>query len=270
MMESAGKNGQLVIIGGREDHDGDCKILREFVHYAGGTEANLAILTAATRDPRKAAEDYLRVFRRLDVKNIQIIDTNRREDGENPEHLKIIEESTGAFFTGGDQSRIIELLKGTKLDDLLHERHREGMVIGGTSAGAAMMPDMMIVDGDSDTNPRMDAVIMGEGMGFLPSVVIDQHFAQRGRLGRLVTALLKEPAILGLGIDEDTAVIVDGDELTVIGRGAVTVIDDSEAVYDNLAELSRDEAIAVCGVKLHILPHGFRFNLKTRQPISRF
>lgn len=142
-----------------------------------------------------------------------------------------------------------------------------GIVIGGTSAGAAMMPDMMIIEGDSETNPRVDVVAMGPGMGFLPGVVIDQHFAQRGRLGRLVSALLLQPAVLGFGIDENTAIVVTGDEFEVIGESAVTVIDESEKTHDNLDGLLKDEGLAICGVKLHILPHGYRFNLKTRQPV---
>lgn len=266
-MESTRNSGQLVIIGGAEDKEGDCKILREFVRCAGGNQAKIAVLTAATSEPREAGEDYIRVFERLGVEDVRVLNTIHREDADDPETLKIIEEATGAFFTGGDQALIIEYIKGTKLDTLLHQRQAEGMVIGGTSAGAAMMPDMMIVEGDSETNPRLDAVEMGPGMGFLHSVVIDQHFAQRGRLGRLISALLQEPAILGFGIDEDTAVIVDGDELTVVGHGAVTVVDESEATYDNLDDLLKDEAMAVCEIKLHILPQGFRFNLKTRKPV---
>lgn len=266
-MKSTGHQGQLVIIGGAEDKEGDCKILREFVRCAGGTEAKIAVLTAATSEPREAGEDYVRVFERLGVEDVRVLNTTHKEDADAPEPLKIIEEATGAFFTGGDQALIIEYIKDTKLDTLLHQRQIEGLVIGGTSAGAAMMPDMMIVEGDSETNPRMDAVEMGPGMGFLHSVVIDQHFAQRGRLGRLISALLQQPAILGFGIDEDTAVIVDGDELTVVGRGAVTVVDESEATYDNLDDLLKDEAMAVCGIKLHILPQGFHFNLKTRKPV---
>jgi cyanophycinase len=242
--------------------------LREFVRCAGGTDAKIAVLTAATSEPREYGEDYIRVFERLGVREVTVLNTIHKDDGDDPKNLKILEEATAAFFTGGDQARIIEYIKGTKLDTLLHERHREGMVVGGTSAGAAMMPDLMIIEGDSQTNPRMDAVEMGPGMGFLPSVVIDQHFAQRGRLGRLISALLQQPANLGFGIDEDTAIIVDGDELKVVGRGAVTVVDESEATYNNLDELLKDEAMAVCGVKLHILPQGFRFNLKTRKPVS--
>ncbi len=267
MMESTRNPGQLVIIGGAEDKEGDCKVLREFVRCAGGTRAKIAVLTAATTDPREAGEDYIRVFERLGVEDVRVLNTIHREDADDPEALKIIEEATGAFFVGGDQAYIIEHVKGTKLDTLLHQRNREGMVIGGTSAGAAIMPDLMIIEGDSETNPRMDAVEMGPGMGFLHSVVIDQHFAQRGRLGRLISALLQQPANLGFGIDEDTAVIVDGEELRVVGRGAITVVDETEATYNNLEELLKDEAIAVCGVKLHILPQGFRFNLKTRKPV---
>jgi cyanophycinase len=266
-MESRKEQGQLVIIGGAEDKEGDCKILREFIRCAGGTQAKIAILTAATSEPREAGENYVEVFERLGVEDVRILHTTNREDGDDPEILKMIEEATGAFFTGGDQARIIEYIKGTKLDTLLHQRNQEGMVIGGTSAGAAMMPDFMIIEGDSETNPCINTVDMGEGMGFLHSVVIDQHFAQRGRLGRLISALLQQPAILGFGIDEDTAIIVDGDEFTVVGNGAVTVVDESEATYNNLDKLLNDEAMAVFGVKLHILPKGLRFNLKTRKPV---
>jgi cyanophycinase len=140
-------------------------------------------------------------------------------------------------------------------------------VIGGTSAGAAMMPDEMIVGGASVSNPSVGAVRMGPGMGFLPGIVIDQHFAQRGRLGRLLAALVLQPAVVGLGIDEDTAIIVTGDEFKVVGSGAITVVDETTATHNNLEGLLKDEPIALCHVKLHILPHGYRFNLKTHQPL---
>lgn len=266
-MEGNSNRGQLVIIGGAEDKEGDCTVLREFVRCAGGTKAKIAVMTAATSLPGEVGEDYIRVFERLGVESVRVVDTDRRDDAERAENLKIVEEATGAFFTGGDQARIIEYIKGTKLDELLHKRNADGMVVGGTSAGAAMMPDVMIVEGDSETNPRADIVEMGVGMAFLPGVVIDQHFAQRGRLGRLIAALVQQPVVLGFGIDEDTGIVVDGDEVKVIGRGSVTVVDESGATYNNLDEVLKDEAIAVCGIKLHVLPHGFSFNLKTRQPI---
>jgi cyanophycinase len=267
-MEGNSNRGQLVIIGGAEDREGDCNVLREFVRCAGGTKAKIVVMTAATSLPGEVGEDYIRIFERLGVESVRVVDTDRREDSERPENLEIIQEATGAFFTGGDQARIIEYIKGTKLDELLHKRNAEGMVVGGTSAGAAMMPDVMIVEGDSETNPRADAVDMGVGMGFLPGIVIDQHFAQRGRLGRLIAALVQQPAVLGFGIDEDTAIVVDGDLVRIIGSGSVTVVDESGATYNNLDEVLKDEAIAVCGIKLHVLPHGFSFNLKTRQPMT--
>ena len=266
-MASSENQGKLLIIGGAEDKEGDCKILREFLRCAGGTKAHIVIMTAATSLPGEVGDNYIRVFERLGAEDVRVLDTQTPEDANNPEYLEAIEQATGIFFTGGDQARIISCLKDTKLDAAMHKRYSEGIIIGGTSAGAAMMPDMMIIEGDSETNPRVDVVAMGPGMGFLPGVVIDQHFAQRGRLGRLVTALLLQPAVLGFGIDENTAILVSGDELEVIGENAVTVIDESEKLHDNIDGRLKDEGLAICGAKLHILPHGYRFNLKTRQPV---
>jgi cyanophycinase len=266
-MASNEVQGKLLIIGGAEDKEGDCKILREFLRCAGGTKAHIVIMTAATSLPGEVGDNYIRVFERLGAEDVRVVDTQRPEDANNPDYLEAIEQATGIFFTGGEQARIISCLKDTKLDAAMHKRYSEGIIIGGTSAGAAMMPDMMIIEGDSETNPRVDVVAMGPGMGFLPNVVIDQHFAQRGRLGRLVTALLLQPAVLGFGIDENTAILVSGDELEVIGESAVTVIDESEKLHDNIEGRLKDEGLAICGAKLHILPHGYRFNLKTRQPV---
>ncbi|MBD1829782.1 cyanophycinase [Microcoleus vaginatus GB1-A2] len=266
-MASSENQGKLLIIGGAEDKEGDCKILREFLRCAGGTKARLVIMTAATSLPGEVGDNYIRVFERLGAEDVRVVDTQTPEDASNSDYLEAIEQATGIFFTGGDQARIISCLKDTKLDAAMHKRFSEGIIIGGTSAGAAMMPDMMIIEGDSETNPRVDVVAMGPGMGFLPGVVIDQHFAQRGRLGRLVTALLLQPAVLGFGIDENTAILVSGDELEVIGESAVTVIDESEKLHDNIEGRLKDEGLAICGAKLHILPHGYRFNLKTRQPV---
>lgn len=267
-MASSETRGQLVIIGGAEDKEGDCKILREFVRRAGGTKARIVVMTVATELPREVGENYIKVFERLGVEDVRIVDTVTREDASSSTYLEAINKATGVFFTGGDQARITSILKDTELDAAIHKRYQEeGIVVGGTSAGAAMMPDMMIVEGDSETNPRVDVVEMGPGMGFLPGVVIDQHFLQRGRLGRLISALAQQPAVLGFGIDENTAVVVNGNELEVVGAGAVTVVDESEATHSNVGEILKDEALAVCGARLHILPDGYRFNLKTRKPI---
>ena len=260
-------SGQLVIIGGAEDKEGDCKILREFVRCAGGTKARIVVMTAATELPREVGENYIRVFERLGAEDVRIVDTVTREDASSSTGIEAIQKSTGVFFTGGDQARITSILKDTEIDALIHKRYAEGIVIGGTSAGAAVMPEMMIVEGDSETHPRVEVAEMGPGMAFLPGVAIDQHFAQRGRLGRLLSALAQEPVVLGFGIDENTAMVVNGNEFEVIGEGAITVIDVADITHSNLDDLLKDEALAICGAKLHILPQGYRFNLKTRKPI---
>ncbi len=266
-MATAQQLGKLVIIGGAEDRQGECVVLREFVRAAGGVNAKIAVMTAATGFPQEVGAEYTEVFERLGAESVYVVHTEHRDDADCKKAIREIEQSTGIFFTGGDQSRIVDFIKGSPLGDAIHQRHEQGAVIGGTSAGAAMMPDEMIVGGASVSHPTVDAVRMGPGMGFLPGVVVDQHFAQRGRLGRLLTALVLQPAVLGIGIDEDTGIIVDGDEFEVVGSGAITVVDESAATHNNLDSLLKDEAIAVCDVKLHILPHGYRFNLKTHQPI---
>jgi len=263
----AQKHGQLVIIGGAEDKEGDCKILREFLRRAGSMEARIVVMTVATGLPGEVGAQYVDIFERLGVGEVKVVDTERREDGSDSRALDLINKATGVFFTGGNQARITDLLKGTEVDALLHKRFTEGLVIAGTSAGAAMMPDMMIVEGEPETNPRVDVVRMEPGMGFMPNVAIDQHFAQRGRLGRLIAALVQQPVVLGFGIDENTAIAVDGNEIEVIGDGSITVIDVSSIDHCNLNELLKDEPVALAGAKLHILPHGYRFDIEKRSVI---
>ncbi|MGC1308404.1 MAG: cyanophycinase [Phormidesmis sp.] len=266
---SGNRNGQLIIIGGAEDRSEECQILREFIRCAGGLTAKIVVMTVATELPREVGDDYIQTFERLGVEDIRILDTVRRDDTHSNSALESIQKATGVFFTGGDQARIVDTLKGTEIDKLLHQRFEEGLVIAGTSAGAAMMPDMMIVEGDADTNPKVNVVEMGPGMGFLPNIAIDQHFAQRGRIGRLLSAMAQQSINLGFGIDENTAIIVSGNLVKVVGEGAVTVVDMANLAHTNLSEILRDEDLALCGVNLHILPDGYGFNLDTRSPIVK-
>ncbi|PSB29524.1 cyanophycinase [Stenomitos frigidus] len=266
-MNSIQKRGKLVIIGGAEDKEGDCLILREFVRCAGGSKARIVVFTAASSDPQAVGENYVRVFKRIGVEDVQVLHTRDRDDVDSHQGLDFVKQATGVFFTGGNQARIVDIIKGTKLDTLIHDRYAEGLVVGGTSAGAAMMPDKMIVEGEGETEPTLKVAEMDDGLGFLSKVVIDQHFAQRGRLGRLLSALIQDPSFLGFGIDEDTAIVVSGDELKVVGSGSVTVLMESESGYNNLSDLREDESMAIFDVKLHILPHGYRFNLKALKPL---
>lgn len=257
-------HGCLIIIGGAEDKEGECKILREFVRRSGGLQARIVIMTVATGSPGEVGDRYIDIFRRLGVEDVRAVDTTRREDASNRDAIAAITEATGVFFTGGDQLRILELIKDTELDAVLHKRFAQGAVIAGTSAGAAMMPDKMIVEGEAETHPRPETVTMDRGMGFLPNVIIDQHFSQRGRLNRLLSAVALEPATLGFGIDENTAIVVHGHEVEVIGEGSVTIVDEESVTHNNVHQLLKDEPLALCGIKLHVLPHGYRFDLQTR------
>ncbi|MGZ4162780.1 MAG: cyanophycinase, partial [Tumebacillaceae bacterium] len=158
---------------------------------------------------------------------------------------------------------------GTKMDTALHVGHQNGLVLAGTSAGASMMSSTMIVSGISETNPKIGIVEMAPGMEFIRGVVIDQHFAQRGRYGRLFSAVAQYPHHLGLGIDENTAIVVDGHEFTVIGAGAVSVIDAGRLEYSNLEQVRSGDDLALCGVEMHILPSGYGFHLRDRTPILK-
>jgi cyanophycinase len=259
--------GQLVIIGGAENKEGDCQILREFVRRAGGRQAKIVVMTVATELPKEVGDNYIQVFERLGAAQVRVVDTDSREEAEAPEALASIQEATGVFFTGGKQERITKYIKGTKLDQLLHQLYAQGLIIAGTSAGASMMSDAMIVEGEAETHPRIEIVETDDGLSFMPEAIIDQHFSQRGRLGRLLSAVAEQPHLLGIGIDENTAIVVSGSELTVIGTGAVTIVDLQDLIYSNLHNLLKNEGLALCGVKLHILPDGYSFDINSRSAV---
>jgi cyanophycinase len=260
--------GPLVIIGGAEDKQGECKILREFVRLGGGPQARVLVITVATEFPVEAGAQYIEVFQRIGAADVRTFDVSSREAANRDSAVAYIRNATCIFFTGGDQLRITKLLGGTRVDAALHDALAQGVALGGTSAGASMMSSTMIVDGQAETNPRISVVQMAPGMEFLDGVVIDQHFAQRGRLGRLMAAVAQYPHHLGLGIDEDTAIIAQAGAFRVIGRGAVSVVDAGAMTHSNLDHVHLDESLALCDVKLHILPEGYGFHLRTRKPIT--
>ena len=260
------ETGALVIIGGAEDRGGECRILREVVGLAGGDEARIAVVAAASSAPSEVGAAYAETFRRLGAADAQALAVSTRADANKARTLKAVEEATGVFFTGGDQLRITQLLGGTKLDMALHRRRERGLVLAGTSAGAAMMSSVMIGGGLPVRQMRLGLVRLEAGMDFLPGVLIDQHFEERGRLRRLLAAVAQHPHDLGLGIDEDTAVVVRDRVLEVFGSGSVTVIDAGGMTYTNLDD-REDALLAICGVRIHVLPEGFRFDLRNRTPL---
>lgn len=267
---STRRPGPLVIIGGAEDKKDDLLILREVVRLSGGPQARIVVMTVATELPIDVGSEYIEVFDRIGVADVRMFDVSTRAAADARSAIKAIEDATCVFFTGGDQVRVTKLLGGTKMDAALHERHEQGLVLAGTSAGASMMSSTMIVSGISETNPKLSIVEMAPGMEFIAGVVIDQHFAQRGRYGRLFSAVAQYPHHLGLGIDENTAVIVEGQEFRVIGAGAVSVVDAGRLTYTNIDKVrSGDDDLALCGIKMHVLPSGYGFHLRDRVQILK-
>ncbi len=256
--------GKLLIIGGAEDKVGERKVLKRFVQEAGGRESRITVLTVATEYPRQVGLEYHALFLELGALEVQVLDVIDRPQANTQGIGKQFEKSTGVFFTGGDQLRITGLLGGTLLGQMLQQLYEQGVIIAGTSAGASAMSDTMIVGGEAGT-ARKNALTMAPGLGLLRSVVIDQHFAQRGRIGRLLSAIAQNPYVLGVGIDEDTAILVRSDaQFTVVGSNTVTVVDASSSTITNVSETTPGQALVLSPIAMHVLSDGYNFDLKRR------
>lgn len=263
-------DGTLLIIGGAEDKQGECRILKEFIRLAEGRGGGIVIMTAATQYPQKVSAEYIEIFKRLGADQVLSLDISSRRQAQRPSTKEIILSAGGIFFTGGDQLRITGILGGTAADWALHEAYRRGTVLAGTSAGASVMSATMIIGGDNDSPPQQSTISMGPGMGLVRGVVIDQHFAQRGRLGRLVAAVAQQPATLGIGLDEDTAVVINSKgEMRVLGSQAVTIVDCNGCEHTNISEAKPRQPLALTEIRVHILPQGYGFDLQERRPILK-
>lgn len=259
--------GNLLIIGGKEDKQGDCLILRKFITMAGGRDARIAVITTATEYPKEVGDEYRNLLLELGAQSAAILYMANRESANDRHQLAEIEDATGIFITGGDQLRLTSILGGSRVDAALRQAYLRGTVIAGTSAGASVMSDTMIVDGDSSDTPKKSALSMAHGMGLLEEVVIDQHFAQRGRINRLLAAVAQNPYVLGIGIDEDTALAVSAEaKCEVVGSQTITIVDGKNIVHSNISESNPQDPLAITNVVLHILPAGFGFDLKRRIP----
>jgi cyanophycinase len=264
-----GTGGPFLLIGGAEDREGECLILREFVRLAGGDRASIVVITTATRLPGEVGEAYRRVFLRLGAREVSPVHLDSREKAGDLRHAAILQRATGIFFTGGDQLRIARILGGTIFEHALEAASLGGVVIGGTSAGAAAMGEIMITGGRGGRSPGKNAVKMAPGLGLIGGVVIDQHFAQRGRIGRLLAAVACYPRILGIGIDEDTAVVVSpAGRFTVLGSGTVTVVDGRTITHTSAYDVHPQPMLALTGATLHILPQGYGYDFKAGKPYS--
>ena len=258
--------GTLIIIGGHEEKEGAREILTEVAGRARGQHGRLLIMTVASQLPEEMAADYTKVFKNLGARAIDVHSIRSRDEAYADSAVQKVKAASVVFFTGGDQLRITSQVGDSPVYRCLRERHHQELTIAGTSAGAAVMPQTMLISGPGDESNRISALGMAPGLGLIEDVVIDSHFAERGRFGRLLGAVAQNPKNLGLGIDEDTAIVVKQHGLTVLGSGAVYVLDGSGASYSSLSEQNPEGVLSVFDTKLHVLSQGDAFDLETRRP----
>ncbi|MBZ2207392.1 cyanophycinase [Massilia sp. R798] len=258
------RNGHLVIIGGAEDRIYGKKILARFTELAGGSQADIVVITAASGLSDQMWEVYRQAFGELGVINVSHVEISSRADANSERTVGMLSRADGIFMTGGDQKRLLALIGGTEADRALHAAFRQrGAIIGGTSAGASAMSGQMLASGAAVPQPEKGAVSMAAGLGLLQHILIDQHFSERHRLGRLLTAVAQNPCLHGVGIDEDTALVIErGVGIEVVGEGAVTVVD-GRHMHSNLAHIADRENPEMIDVRLHVLPAGSRYALPT-------
>jgi cyanophycinase len=256
--------GPLIIIGGREDREGERVILREVARRLDG--GRLVVATVASHEPEGYFDIYRRAFADLGVTDMAELYVHDRAETLDGEMVRALDGAGGVFFTGGDQLRISSQIGDTPVERRVREIHETGGVIAGTSAGASVMSDTMLVKGSSGESHRIGDLHMAPGLGLVRDVIIDQHFAERGRIGRLLGAVAQNPRVLGVGIDEDTAIVVRGGRFAVVGSGAVYVVDGEGVTRSNIAEAEPDRALSMHDVRLHVLSAGDAFDLATRRP----
>lgn len=260
--------GRLVIIGGHEEKDKDDnkEILSTVSKFAGN--GKLVVATVASEDSIELWKEYRKIFGDLGVEKLAHLNVNSRDEAFSEEAFKALKDAKGIFFTGGDQLRITSDLGGTVLCQKIHEIYAKGGFIAGTSAGASVMSDTMMVSGPSDKSVRTNkSVVMAPGLGFLKDFIVDQHFSERGRLSRLIAAVASNPKYLGLGIDENTAVVIENSkEFHVIGNGAVYVVNGESSTHSNISESHQENALSAHNLRVDVLCRGEKFDIPKREP----
>jgi len=255
--------GYIIPVGGAEEKIGDITILRRFASLCV-TAGRIAIIPTASEVSDTGAR-YETIFQGLGVTEARSLPIHNRADAELPELLAVLDQSDGIFLTGGNQLRLSTMIGGTSMAKALRRRNAEGAHIAGTSAGAEFLCEHMIAFGREGASPRAKIVTLAPGLGLTNRVIIDQHFRQRDRLGRLLTALAYNPFAVGIGLDENTAAFIGPSEtLEVVGSGSLTIVDPSELQFSSMARVRKNDPVCLIGLKVHILDHGSTFNLHTR------
>jgi cyanophycinase len=259
------ERGWIIPIGGAEEKDNAPAILRRFVQLAGGDQADIVVIPTASQLAATGPR-YERIFAELGAARVTAMDFDTRRDAEEPGRLDRLQRASGVFFTGGNQLRLSTLIGGTSVAKAVRVLNAAGVPVAGTSAGAAFISEHMIAFGDEGSTPVAGSVRLAPGMGLTNRFIIDQHFRQRDRLGRLLTALAYNPFAVGLGLDEDTAAFIAPDNTVhVEGSGGITVVDAAEVAFSSMDEVKEGEPVCLLGVKLHVLTRGATFNLHTRR-----
>lgn len=261
----------ILVIGGAEDKVHGKEILQTFFQRSGGTDAKIGIVPCASREPSLIGERYHRLFNDMGAKEIKVIDVRDRAQADDSDYRNFVEDCTGIFLTGGDQLRLCGLLSDTTLMNRIVERaQRQEISLAGTSAGAAVMGHDMISGGSSAESPNRALVDLAKGLNIIPGVLIDQHFYNRNRLARLLSAISGHPELLGIGIDEDTCAIFESDGfIRAIGKGSITIVDAREMSYSNQDRVQGNEPLSMHDLKLHILAYGDRYDLNRHIPLSK-
>lgn len=260
-----GERGFIIPIGGAEEKEHDPRILKRFVELCGGADADIVVIPTASRLKDTGAR-YEHIFRDLGAGRVAALDFDTRRDCFERGRLQRIEQASGIFFTGGNQLRLTTILGGTPLAKLLRSLNARGVHTAGTSAGASFLSEHMIAFGAEGAVPTLGCVSLAPGLGLTNRFIIDQHFRQRDRLGRLLSALAFNPFSVGLGLDEDTAAFIGPDNLLEVeGRGGITVVDAANIEYSGIDDTDPGQPICMLGLTVHILVAGASFNLHTRE-----
>ncbi len=259
------ERGWIIPIGGAEEKENSPQILQRFVQLAGGEHADIVVIPTASQ-LRNTGPRYERIFGELGAQRVSAIDFDTRRDAEEPSRIERLQRASGVFFTGGNQLRLSTLIGGTAIAKTVRQLNAAGVPVAGTSAGAAFISEHMIAFGDEGSTPVAGSVRLAPGLGLTNRFIIDQHFRQRDRLGRLLTALAFNPFAIGLGLDEDTAAFIAPDNTVhVQGSGGITVVDAAEVQFSSMDSIDEGRPVCLLGVKLHILTQGATFNLHTRR-----
>lgn len=255
------RRGWIVPIGGAENKENDRGILERFVELSGGDDADIIVIPTASR-ALETGPRYEQIFRDIGATRVEVMDFDTRRDCHEAGRLARLEAASGIFFTGGNQLRLTTLLGGTPVARLIRQRNAHGVTVGGTSAGASILSEHMIAAGDEGSALTAGSVRLAPGLGLTNRFIIDQHFRQRDRLGRLLTALAYNPFAIGIGLDEDTAAYIGPDDrLEVGGSGGVTIVDAAEVSYSSIDKVSDGQPVCMLGLRLHILVAGASYDL---------